>query len=73
MENVISLALPFFGLIFLGVAAGKFKKLPPEGLAWMQFFVIYIALPALFFRLLARTPGEELINIGYGPPIIGFG
>jgi hypothetical protein len=65
MENVISLALPFFGLIFLGIAAGKLKKLPPEGLAWMQFFIIYIALPALFFRLLARTPVEELTNIGY--------
>ena len=65
MENVISLALPFFGLIFLGIAAGKLKKLPAEGLAWMQFFIIYIALPALFFRLLAKTPIEELTNIGY--------
>ncbi|MCA1241758.1 AEC family transporter [Stappia stellulata] len=65
MENVISLALPFFGLIFLGIAAGKLKKIPAEGLAWMQFFIIYIALPALFFRLLAKTPIEELTNIGY--------
>ncbi len=65
MENVISLALPFFGLIFLGVAAGKLKKIPASGLAWMQFFIIYIALPALFFRLLAKTPIEELTNIGY--------
>ncbi|SDU09741.1 AEC family transporter [Stappia sp. ES.058] len=65
MENVISLALPFFGLIFLGIAAGKLKEIPAEGLAWMQFFIIYIALPALFFRLLAKTPIEELTNIGY--------
>ena len=65
MENVVSLALPFFGLIFLGIAAGKLKKIPAEGLAWMQFFIIYIALPALFFRLLAQTPIEELTNLAY--------
>ncbi|WP_349360610.1 AEC family transporter [Stappia sp.] len=65
MEKVISLALPFFGLIFLGIAAGKLKKIPAEGLAWMQFFIIYIALPALFFRLLAQTPIEELTNVAY--------
>ncbi len=65
MEKVISLALPFFGLIFLGVAAGKIRKIPPSGLEWMRFFVIYIALPALFFRLLAKTPIEELTNVGY--------
>ncbi|MCA1296995.1 AEC family transporter [Stappia indica] len=65
MNSVISLALPFFGLIFLGIAAGKFRKIPAEGLAWMQFFVIYLALPALFFRLLAQTPIEELTNIAY--------
>ncbi|MHC5653636.1 AEC family transporter [Stappia sp.] len=65
MENVVSLALPFFGLIFLGIAAGKLKKLPAEGMAWMQFFIVYIALPALFFRLLAKTPVEELTNLGY--------
>src|SRR5690606_14315431 len=65
MANVISLALPFFGLIFLGVAAGKLCKIPAEGLEWMKFFVIYIALPALFFRLLAQPPIEELTNLGY--------
>lgn len=65
MEKVISLALPFFGLIFLGVAAGKIRRIPAAGLEWMRFFVIYIALPALFFRLLAQTPIEELTNIAY--------
>ena len=56
MQNVISLALPFFGLILLGFGAGKIKNLPEAGLSWMNFFVIYLALPALFFRLLSETP-----------------
>ncbi len=65
MENVISLALPFFGLIFLGVIAGRLKKIPASGLEWMNFFIIYMALPALFFQLISETPIEELANFSY--------
>ncbi|MTI45804.1 hypothetical protein JM93_00566 [Roseibium hamelinense] len=65
MQDVISLAFPFFGLIFLGFAAGKLGKLPESGLAWMNFFIIYIALPALFFRLLSETPIEELTDLSF--------
>ncbi|WP_305985635.1 AEC family transporter [Roseibium sp. MMSF_3544] len=65
MLEVITLALPFFGLIVLGYGAGKFKNLPESGLAWMNFFVIYLALPALFFRLLSETPFEQLANVSF--------
>ena len=65
MNDVISLAFPFFGLIFLGVIAGKAAKLPESGLAWMNVFIIYIALPALFFQLLSKTPVEQLTNVAY--------
>lgn len=59
------MALPFFGLILLGFAAAKFRPLSTDGLAWMNFFIIYIALPALFFNLLSRTPVEEIANWGF--------
>jgi len=62
MAQVLSLALPFFGLIFLGYGSGKIVRLPDVGLAWLQFFVVYLALPALFFQMLAQTPIEELAN-----------
>ncbi|WP_299470453.1 AEC family transporter [uncultured Roseibium sp.] len=65
MLDVITLALPFFGLILLGYGAGKIKNIPEAGLAWMNFFVIYLALPALFFRLLSETPFEQLANFSY--------
>lgn len=42
--------------------AGKLVKLPESGLAWLNVFIIYFALPALFFKLLARTPFEQLAN-----------
>ena len=62
MLNVLSLALPFFGLILLGYFCGKIRKLPEEGLSWMNFFVIYVSLPCLFFKLIATTPFEQLSN-----------
>ncbi|MEJ1159060.1 AEC family transporter [Prosthecomicrobium sp. N25] len=65
MNEVLSLALPFFGLIFIGFGCGKVNKIPPEGLAWLNFFIIYVSLPALFFQLLSKTPIEQLANWGY--------
>ncbi|MEO9529563.1 AEC family transporter [Roseibium sp.] len=65
MQDVITLALPFFGLILIGFAAGKLKNLPEAGLSWMNFFVVYLALPALFFRLLSETPFEQLANVSF--------
>jgi predicted permease len=62
MIDVLNLALPFFGLIAIGYGAGKIKDLPDLGLAWMNFFLIYISLPCLFYRVLAETPFEQLNN-----------
>jgi predicted permease len=62
MTEVLSLALPFFGLILLGFASGRFVQLPESGLAWLNYFIIYIALPPLFFQLVSRTPFEQLAN-----------
>ena len=63
MLDVLNLALPFFGLIFLGLICGKLKLgIPETGLAWMGFFLIYLALPCLFYRVLAQTPLEEMSN-----------
>jgi predicted permease len=66
MIDILNLALPYFGLIFIGYACGKFQRLPEAGMAWMNFFLLYVSLPALFFRTLARTPFEELNN----PPFV---
>jgi malonate transporter and related proteins len=60
MYQVFTLALPFFGVIFLGFVSGKIAGLPRSGLAWLDFFLIYVALPALFFDIISRTPFEEL-------------
>ncbi|MGE0563927.1 MAG: AEC family transporter [Pseudolabrys sp.] len=65
MLEVINLALPFFGLIFIGFACGRIKQIPDTALAWMNFFIVYVALPALFYRILAQTPLEQLAQIDF--------
>lgn len=65
MLAVFELVLPLFGLIFLGYVSGRLARIPLEGLAWMNFFIIYIALPALFYQLLSTTPVEQFSNVGF--------
>jgi hypothetical protein len=65
MIDVLNLALPFFGLIFIGFACGKFKQIPDTALGWMNFFIVYVSLPALFYRILAQTPLEQLAKVDF--------
>lgn len=65
MIAIIGLISPFFGLIALGFLAGRLAPHPVSGLAWLNVFVIYIALPALFFQLLSKTPVEQLASVSF--------
>ncbi|TKT79324.1 AEC family transporter [Aquamicrobium sp. LC103] len=65
MSDIIGLVLPFFGLIFLGAFVARITRQPVEALGWMNTFIIYLALPALFFQLLSRTPIEQLTEWRY--------
>src|SRR4029079_7324803 len=66
MADILNLALPYFGLIFIGFACGKTQGLPESGLAWVNFFLLYLSLPALLFRIMSETPFSELNN----PPFL---
>src|SRR6476660_9095445 len=66
MVEILNLAIPYFGLIFIGFACGKAKGLPEQGLAWMNFFLLYVSLPALLFGIMSKTPFAELNN----PPFL---
>jgi malonate transporter and related proteins len=65
LVGLLDLIAPFFGLIAVGYVCAKIVKLQKGGLLWMQFFIIYVALPCLFFRLIADKPLEELTNWSY--------
>jgi malonate transporter and related proteins len=65
LAAIFDLVAPFFGLIVLGYLIGRYKRLPESGLVWLQFFLIYVSLPTLFYRLIADKPISELWNPGY--------
>lgn len=62
MSDVVGLALPFFGLILLGFGAARIWRRDESALAWLNIYVMYFALPAMFFRLVSATPIEDLAN-----------
>ncbi len=68
MMDVLNLALPYFGLIFIGFACGKVKNLPETGLAWMNFFLLMCRCRHCSSGSWRKTPFEELNNL---PFVIG--
>lgn len=56
MQAILSISLPFFGLIFCGFAARRTSLLPESAVAGLNAFVFWFALPALLFYKLATTP-----------------
>ncbi len=62
MSEIINLALPFFALIVLGVLAARRWQVGEHGLAWLNIFLVYFALPALIFLVVSASPIEELSN-----------
>lgn len=62
MSEIAALVLPLFGLIFLGYMIARITKQPEAAMGWLNTFIIYAALPALFFKLLAKTPVEQLAS-----------
>lgn len=65
MADIVSLLLPFFGLIIIGFIAAKVTKQPAEAMGWLNTFIIYAALPALYFKLVSRTPFEDLTRFDF--------
>ena len=75
--SVLDLALPFFGLIGLGYMCGRLFDFGEEGLASVNVFIVYVALPSMFFVLISKTPVHELLNFRFvactaGATIIAF-
>jgi malonate transporter and related proteins len=59
---ILNLAIPFFGLILLGAIAEKRFGIEERGLAWLNIFVFYFAVPPLVFKSIAEAPVDKLLN-----------
>lgn len=65
MAEISGLVLPFFGLIFLGYLTARLVRQPADAMGWLNTFIIYLALPALFFKLVSATPFEQLARFDF--------
>lgn len=65
MAAILALLFPFFGLILIGYIAARVSRQGAEALGWMNIFIVYAALPALFFKLVSRTPIEDLTRVDF--------
>lgn len=65
MSSVISVVLPIFGLILAGWIARRIGVLGPAATSELNRFVVYLALPALLFDLVATTHWAEIWHPGF--------
>lgn len=65
MNATLTLAVPFFGIVILGYAAGRILKLARDGLGALRALVSYVALPVFFFSYIAETPVQEFAGIAF--------
>ena len=65
MLQILEMVAPLFALILLGYISGRISNITLDGLAWMNFFIVYLALPPLIYKLLAQTPLEEFRNASF--------
>ncbi len=70
MAEISGLVLPFFGLIFLGYLTARLRPHAAgegagDAMGWLNTFIIYLALPALFFKLVSKTPIEQLTRFDF--------
>jgi malonate transporter and related proteins len=54
MLAVLEVTAPIFALIFAGFMAPRLKLLPLNGVASINAFVFYFALPAMLFRIISQ-------------------
>lgn len=65
MLSTLIVVLPVFALIFSGWLAFRLKILGPHAIAELNRFVVYLALPALLFDIMANTHGGDLWQPGF--------
>lgn len=70
MFSVLAIVLPIFALVFAGWLARRTGALGPHSTSELNRFVVYLALPALLFDVVANAHWRELWHPGF---VLSFG
>lgn len=62
---MLTLLLPFFGVIAIGFAAGRFRLITPASLTGLETFAAWVALPVLYFHLIVTAPAGAIPGWGF--------
>lgn len=65
MAAVLSIVVPLFGLIAVGMVGGRSPLLAGHGRAVVDWLLTMLALPALLFHIVANASSELLNNIPF--------
>ncbi len=65
MAATLVLLIPFFGLIAIGYVAARFGKQGTEALGWMNTLLCMPRCQPCFFKLVSRTPIEDLTRVDF--------
>src|SRR5262245_31604856 len=65
MLSVLTTVLPIFALIFAGWGARRIGVLGPHATGELNRFVVYLALPALLFEIIATARWAEIWRPGF--------
>src|ERR1700753_40100 len=65
MLTSLSVVLPVFGIIAAGFASGRLGLLGPTASSELNRFVVYLALPALLFQVIAEADWPSLWQPGF--------
>lgn len=71
MQAVVDVVFPVFGLILVGLLAGRFGILGQDSTEALNKFVYWFALPALFFLGMSRVPVADVFNLAFIATFLG--
>lgn len=64
LGNILSVTFPFFGLVLCGYAVARRGWVALDTIPGLNFYVLYLALPAMLLRFAATTPIASLLAPG---------
>jgi predicted permease len=62
MQAILSVTIPFFALVWLGLLAARSGALPLDAVPGLNSFVLFFALPCMLFRFGYSLPLAELLD-----------
>lgn len=63
MLKILEVTFPFFALVLLGWFAARRRWMPLEAIPGLNYFVLYLALPAMLLRFAATTPIARMFDL----------